>query len=72
MNAIGQDRGMTATPDSLRGDWSYPTAIRFGVGRIAELAEACRSVGIGRPLLAEVYKNQDRCRLRHHSRRHHS
>ena len=24
---------------SLRGNWSYPTAIRFGAGRIRELAE---------------------------------
>jgi alcohol dehydrogenase class IV len=31
--------------------WSYPTAIRFGPGRIKELAEACRSAGINRPLL---------------------
>ncbi|MEM9098077.1 MAG: iron-containing alcohol dehydrogenase [Pseudomonadota bacterium] len=31
-------------------NWSYPTAIRFGVGRIAELAEVCRSAGIHRPL----------------------
>lgn len=36
---------------SLRGNWSYPTAIRFGAGRIAELAEACREAGIARPLL---------------------
>jgi alcohol dehydrogenase class IV len=35
----------------LRGDWSYPTAIRFGPGRIAELPAVCRSVGITRPLL---------------------
>ncbi len=32
-------------------NWSYPTAIRFGAGRIAELAEACRAAGISRPLL---------------------
>jgi alcohol dehydrogenase class IV len=32
-------------------NWSYPTAIRFGVGRIAELADHCRSAGISRPLL---------------------
>ncbi len=38
-------------PATLRGDWSYPTAIRFGPGRIAELAEACRSLGMTRPLL---------------------
>jgi alcohol dehydrogenase class IV len=32
-------------------NWSDPTAIRFGVGRIKELAEACRAAGIQRPLL---------------------
>jgi alcohol dehydrogenase class IV len=32
-------------------NWSYPTAIRFGPGRIKELAEACRAAGISRPLL---------------------
>ncbi len=38
-------------PKSLRGDWSYPTAIRFGPGRIAELADACAALGMARPLL---------------------
>jgi alcohol dehydrogenase class IV len=32
-------------------NWNYPTAIRFGAGRIGELPEACRSLGIARPLL---------------------
>ena len=32
-------------------NWSYPTAIKFGVGRIAELAEHCQSVGLKKPLL---------------------
>ena len=32
-------------------NWNFPTAIRFGAGRIAELADACRSLGISRPLL---------------------
>ncbi len=32
-------------------NWSYPTAIRFGAGRISELAEACAASGITRPLL---------------------
>jgi alcohol dehydrogenase class IV len=32
-------------------NWSYPTAIRFGAGRIAELPEACVIAGIGKPLL---------------------
>ncbi len=38
----------TETP---KGNWSYPTSIRFGVGRIAELAEACKVAGMKRPLL---------------------
>jgi alcohol dehydrogenase class IV len=32
-------------------NWSYPTSIRFGPGRISELADACRTAGIDRPLL---------------------
>jgi len=32
-------------------NWSYPTAIRFGAGRISELPEACAAAGITRPLL---------------------
>lgn len=35
----------------MRADWSYPTAIRFGPGRIAELADACATAGITRPLI---------------------
>jgi alcohol dehydrogenase class IV len=38
-------------PDRLRGNWSFPTAIRFGPGRIRELPEACRELGMTRPLL---------------------
>ena len=36
---------------SPTANWSYPTAIRFGAGRIAELADACRAAGMRRPLL---------------------
>ncbi|WP_306044959.1 iron-containing alcohol dehydrogenase [Nioella sp. MMSF_3534] len=36
---------------SLTGNWSYPTAIKFGAGRIAELPEACAQTGMKRPLL---------------------
>jgi alcohol dehydrogenase class IV len=36
---------------NLVANWSYPTAVRFGAGRIAELAEACRMAGISQPLL---------------------
>lgn len=32
-------------------NWSYPTAIKFGNGRVSELAEHCRAAGITRPLL---------------------
>ena len=35
----------------LTGNWSYPTAIRFGAGRISEITDACKSAGISKPLL---------------------
>jgi len=35
---------------SLAANWSYPTAIRFGPGRIDELGEAVKAAGIARPL----------------------
>ena len=35
----------------LAGNWGYPTSIRFGAGRIRELPDACRELGIARPLL---------------------
>lgn len=35
----------------LIGNWNYPTTMRFGIGRIAELADSCRQLGITRPLL---------------------
>jgi alcohol dehydrogenase len=38
-------------PQSLSADWSYPTRVRFGPGRVAELPDACRALGIARPLL---------------------
>ena len=28
----------------LRGNWNYPTSIRFGAGRISELADAVKVV----------------------------
>src|SRR5258708_17725959 len=42
---------MTSDPAALRGNWSYPTQIRSGAGRIAELPDACKSLGFKRPLL---------------------
>ncbi len=35
----------------LSGNWGYPTQIRFGVGRIQELAKVCTNAGMTRPLL---------------------
>lgn len=32
-------------------NWNYPTPTRFGPGRIAELPQACRELGMSRPLL---------------------
>jgi len=35
---------------SLTANWSYPTAVRFGPGRIVELPEALKAAGIAKPL----------------------
>ena len=35
---------------AIRSNWNYPTAVRFGAGRIAELPEALKAVGIKNPL----------------------
>src|SRR5258705_144751 len=43
---------MTTDASTLRGNWNYPTKVRFGVGRIAELPAACQELGINRPLIA--------------------
>ena len=32
-------------------NWSYPTLIKFGPGRIKELADHCKAVGLKKPLL---------------------
>ena len=42
---------MNFDPATLTGNWNYPTAMRFGPGRIEELAEACQSLGMTQPLL---------------------
>ncbi len=36
---------------NLTANWSYPTNIRFGAGRISEIADACQASGIKKPLL---------------------
>ena len=35
----------------LRGNWSYPTLVKFGAGRISELADHCKTAGLKNPLL---------------------
>ncbi len=37
--------------EEWRGDWNYPTPIRFGPGRIVELPEVCKEIGLNAPLL---------------------
>ena len=36
---------------NLRGNWSYPTLVKFGAGRISELADHCKAAGLKKPLL---------------------
>ena len=42
---------MSIDAAALRGNWNYPTSVKFGCGRIAELADHCRALGMKRPLL---------------------
>ncbi len=42
------DTSQTVSPTA---DWHYPTAIRFGAGRIVELPDACREAELDSPLL---------------------
>jgi alcohol dehydrogenase len=36
---------------SITANWSYPTAIKMGAGRIRELADHCKALGMKKPLL---------------------
>lgn len=36
---------------AYRMNWNYPTSVRVGAGRISELAEACKQLGMQAPLL---------------------
>jgi len=42
---------MSIDPKTLTRNWNYPTTVRFGPGRIAELPAACKELGMKRPLL---------------------
>lgn len=39
------------TSPTLTGNWNFPTPIKFGAGRVSELADCCRELGMKRPLL---------------------
>ena len=53
MNTMIENFGGPAADKSrvMRADWSYPTAIRFGVGRVVELGDAAAAAGMTKPLL---------------------
>lgn len=36
---------------SISANWSYPTLVKMGAGRIKELADHCKSLGMKKPLL---------------------
>jgi alcohol dehydrogenase class IV len=42
---------MTASHNVPNRNWNYPTPIKFGVGRIAELADHAKAAGLKKPLL---------------------
>jgi len=50
---MSQDNALSTVLDNPEpvGKWNYPTAVRFGPGRIQELPDACGELGIRRPLL---------------------
>ncbi len=48
---ISSAHAHVGSPMNLKGNWNYPTLIRFGAGRIRELPDACRTLGMQRPLI---------------------
>jgi len=42
---------MSQDAAALKGNWNYPTSVKFGCGRIKELADHCKALGMKRPLL---------------------
>ncbi|TNE34157.1 MAG: iron-containing alcohol dehydrogenase [Alphaproteobacteria bacterium] len=42
---------MAADASRLTGNWNYPTAVRFGAGRLKELGDICKEAGMKNPLL---------------------
>ncbi|MBN9073337.1 MAG: iron-containing alcohol dehydrogenase [Rhizobiales bacterium] len=50
-SSISSSFAKQKAPDVYSADWSYPTKIKFGAGRLAELGESCEALGLARPLL---------------------
>ena len=46
---MGYERDLPA--DFYKGNWNYPTRMRFGAGKIKELPEELKRLGVKRPLL---------------------
>jgi alcohol dehydrogenase class IV len=42
---------MSLNFEQMTGNWNYPTAVRFGVGRASEIGTACLELGMTKPLL---------------------
>ena len=42
---------MQVNLSGLSGVWSYPTEVRFGPGRIPDLADTRKRIGMARPML---------------------
>ena len=51
--SLSKDEGRAhrRTKSMTKANWNYPTAVRFGAGRIAELPDALKVAGIKKPLL---------------------
>lgn len=50
---------MTMHTHAIVSNWSFPTAVRFGNGRISEIAEAVRLLGAKSPLVVTDYGLKD-------------
>ena len=42
---------MSHDSPTFTSNWNFPSAVRFGVGRIAEVGAAAKSLGMTRPLV---------------------
>jgi hypothetical protein len=45
------ERGPVMTAPAISGNWNYPTKVKFGAGRIAELPTPVGELGMKRPLI---------------------